>query len=119
MTDIYYPHEYIPGPTYDNYGFEPIDPMIRTDRIGGLAVQRRKYTSVPTNNTVVWQFKSDAHAQVFESWYRDVLTDGAAWFYMKCKTPVGLKFLNVDLKGFIRDPHSLNQACGVIRQQLN
>jgi hypothetical protein len=36
MTDIYYPHDYIPGPTYDNYGFEPTDPMIRTDRVGGL-----------------------------------------------------------------------------------
>lgn len=36
MSDIYYPHDYIPGPTYDNYGFESTDPMIRTDRVGGL-----------------------------------------------------------------------------------
>lgn len=36
MSDIYYPHDYIPGPTYDNYGFESTDPMVRTDRVGGL-----------------------------------------------------------------------------------
>lgn len=119
MTDIYYPHDYIPGPTYDGYGFESTDPMIRTDRVGGLARQRRKYTSVPTENTVVWQFKNDAHAQVFESWFRDVLTDGTAWFYMKCKTPVGLKFLNVDLAVFIRGLRLLSTGYGVIPRRWN
>lgn len=119
MTDIYYPHDCIPGPTYDNYGFEPTDPMIRTDRVGGLARQRRKYTSVPTDNTVVWQFKTDAQAQAFEAWYRDVLTDGVAWFYMKCKTLLALNFLNVDLWVFIRVLPLLNPVFGVIQQLLS
>lgn len=45
MTDIYYPHDCIPGPTYDNYGFEPTDPMIRTDRVGACQQRRKIYIS--------------------------------------------------------------------------
>ncbi|VFT21057.1 alkanesulfonate ABC transporter permease [Klebsiella pneumoniae] len=28
----------------------------------------------------------------FESWFRDALSDGAAWFMMKLQTPAGIKF---------------------------
>lgn len=59
---------------------------------------------MPTDNTVVWQFKTDAQAQAFEAWYRDVLTDGVAWFYMKCKTPVGLKFFKCRFVGIYKGP---------------
>lgn len=43
MSDIYYPHDYIPGPTYDNYGFESTDPMIRTDRVGACKAAEKIY----------------------------------------------------------------------------
>lgn len=90
MTDIYYPHEYLSIPQWNGYGLKPVSPLIRTQMTSGRARQRRRYTSTPTNATVKWFFKKDAQAQLFESWYRDTLTDGAAWFFMRLKTPMGI-----------------------------
>ena len=55
----------------------------------GRTRQRRKYTSVPTEASVSWVF-NDAQAQLFEVWFRDVITDGAAWFNMRMRTPMGV-----------------------------
>ncbi len=92
MADVYYPHDYLPLPLQDGYGFKPVSPMQRTDLISGRARQRRKYTSTPTNASVKWIFKTDPQAQVFEAWFRDALDDGVSWFMMKLQTPVGVKF---------------------------
>jgi hypothetical protein len=32
---------------------------------------------------------TDSQAQAFEAWYRDAITDGAAWFNMNLRTPGG------------------------------
>ncbi|HHL8026086.1 TPA: hypothetical protein ACQ713_004668, partial [Escherichia coli] len=45
--------------------------------------------SVPTEAAVSWVF-SDVQAQLFEAWFRDVITDGAAWFNMRMRTPLGV-----------------------------
>jgi len=55
----------------------------------GRTRQRRKYTSVPTEAGVSWVF-SDAESQLFEAWFRDAITDGAAWFNMRMRTPMGV-----------------------------
>ncbi|VTP66856.1 Uncharacterised protein [Leclercia adecarboxylata] len=34
-------------------------------------------------------FTKHNQAQLFEAWFRDALTDGAAWFLMKLQTPLG------------------------------
>jgi hypothetical protein len=65
-----------------------------------------------------WIF-NDAQAQAFEAWYRDVLTDGVAWFYMKCKTPVGLKFFKCRFVGIYKGLPLLNPVFGVIQQLLS
>jgi len=92
MADIYYPHDYLPLPLQAGYGFKPVSPLKRTEMVSGRSRQRRKYTSTPTAVTVRWIFIKDQQAQVFESWYRDVLIDGVSWFFMKLQTPVGVKF---------------------------
>ncbi|MBN3344973.1 hypothetical protein H5A44_21445 [Pectobacterium brasiliense] len=92
MPDIYYPHDYLPLPLMDGYGFQPISPLSRTEMTSGRARQRRKYKSTPTQATVKWTFKTDGESMLFESFFHDSLTDGAAWFYMKLHTPRGLEF---------------------------
>lgn len=92
MADIFYPHDYLPVPLKDEgYGFKPTSPFLRTQMTSGRERQRRLYTSVPTKTDVKWLFKTDGQAQAFEAFFRDTLTDGAAWFYMKLKTPVGIR----------------------------
>lgn len=92
MADIYYPHDYLPMPQQGGYAFQAVSPLLRTQLVSGRARQRRRFTSTPTNASVSWFMETDAQGQVFEAWFRDVLSDGAAWFYMKLQTPVGVKF---------------------------
>lgn len=90
MTMASYPHEYLPLPLQDGYGFKPVSPLLRTQLASGRARQRRQYTSTPTQASVTWMFTTDAQAQLFEAWYRDIISDGAAWFLMRLQTPRGV-----------------------------
>ncbi|MCK9842961.1 hypothetical protein M1904_07400 [Klebsiella pneumoniae] len=91
MTDIYYPHDSLPMPLQEGYGFQPVSPLKRTQLITGRARQRRAYTSTPTQASITWFMETDAQGLAFESWFRDALSDGAAWFNIPLLTPVGLK----------------------------
>ncbi|OPW96031.1 MULTISPECIES: hypothetical protein [Citrobacter freundii complex] len=89
MTEHSYPHDYLPLPLMDNYGFQAASPLLRTEMVSGRARQRRRYTSTPTVATVNWTFTTNPQAMLFEAWYRDVLKDGANWFMMQLQTPLG------------------------------
>lgn len=89
-TTLYYPSAYLPGPLKEGFGLTPVSPLKRTQMVTGRARQRRAYTSTPTETDLAWIF-SDAQAQAFEAWFRDDLSDGAAWFNIPLLTPVGLK----------------------------
>jgi len=89
VSDIFYPHDYLPRPLQEGYGFKPVSPLQRTDTTSGRSRQRRKYTSTPTVATINWTFTKNNQAQLFEAWFRDVLLDGANWFYMRLQTPLG------------------------------
>ncbi|EOY8497439.1 hypothetical protein [Providencia stuartii] len=91
MTEITYPHDYLPLPQQEGYAFQPVSPLRRTQLSSGRARQRRAYTSTPTNASVSWYFEKDQQAQLFEAWFRDALSDGAAWFMMKLQTPLGVE----------------------------
>ena len=91
MAEVSYPHEYLPLPLQDGYGFKPVSPLLRTQLTSGRARQRRQYTSTPTQASVTWMFTTDAQAQLFEAWYRDTISDGAAWFLMRLQTPLGVE----------------------------
>ncbi|HHQ6553296.1 TPA: hypothetical protein ACSTJZ_003190 [Serratia fonticola] len=90
-TNINYPFDYLPCALKDGFGLQATSPLKRTGLVTGRARQRRAYTSTPTESGVQWIF-TDGQAQAFEAWYRDVITDGAAWFNMPLMTPIGQKF---------------------------
>ncbi|ENN8392412.1 hypothetical protein AB6V67_11845 [Serratia marcescens] len=89
-SNIDYPHQYLPLPLQDGYGLKPISPLLRTPMVSGRARQRRRYISTPTETPVSW-LMSDVQGQTFEAWYRDAISDGAAWFNMTLRTPIGIK----------------------------
>lgn len=91
MSDIYYPHDYLPMPLQEAYGFQPASPLRRTQLTSGRARQRRVYLSTPTRASVTWFMETDGQAQLFEAWYRDTIMDGAAWFLMELQTPLGVE----------------------------
>lgn len=60
MTDIYYPHDSLPMPLQEGYGFQPVSPLKRTQLTTGRARQRRAYTSTPTQASITWFMETDA-----------------------------------------------------------
>jgi len=86
---ISYP-DYLPVPIQDGYDLNPVSPLLRTNLANGRARQRRRFTSVPTMANVRFRMRS-GEAQLFERFFQDNLSDGAAWFDMPLKTPVGIK----------------------------
>lgn len=92
MADIYYPHGYLPMPLQEGYAFQAVSPLKRTEMTTGRARQRRAYTSTPTQASVAWFMETDQQAQLFEAWYRETITDGAAWFFTRLQTPLGVEF---------------------------
>ncbi|GHC19515.1 hypothetical protein [Aidingimonas halophila] len=89
MADIDFPAD-LPLPQREGYGLEHVSPLLRTELASGRARQRRRFTSVPTTVSVSWVL-SEVEAQLFEGWFRYAISDGAAWFNVTIKTPVGLK----------------------------
>jgi hypothetical protein len=93
MNDVFYPHDFLPTPTRrSGYGLKPVSPLIRTTMKSGRSRLRRKYISTPTIANVVWLFRKEEQAQLFEAWYRDSILDGSAWFMMRLRTPIGVDF---------------------------
>jgi len=92
VAEKYYPHDYLPMPLQDGYAFQPVSPLKRTEMTTGRARQRRAFISTPTQANVQWLFETDIQAQLFEAWYRETITDGADWFFMRLQTPLGVEF---------------------------
>lgn len=63
-------------------------PFVRTQMESGRARQRRKFSSVPSVQQFSW-LMTQAQCMAFEAWFRDSLEDGAAWFNMRSRTPLG------------------------------
>lgn len=89
-SDINYPDEYLPMPLQEGYALKPVSPLLRTDLTSGRARQRRLYTSTPSQAQVSWLFL-ESEAQLFEAWFRDAISDGAAWFNANLRTPLGVE----------------------------
>src|SRR5690606_10874895 len=87
-TPINYPSS-LPCPVRQGYQTRHVQPFLRTEMVSGRAKQRRRFTSVPSIESVTWIFKSQAQAAAFEAWFRDSLSDGAEWFNCPLKTPIG------------------------------
>lgn len=85
-----YPHDLLPMPQQQGYGFTPVNPILRTQMQSGRSKQRSRYRGTPTNASIMWRFFEKGQAQLFESWYLDVINDGASWFEMTLQTPQGV-----------------------------
>ncbi|MCI2809395.1 hypothetical protein [Eoetvoesiella caeni] len=88
-TDIDYP-EGLPNPLREGHSLRPVSPFMITGMQSGRSRSRRAFTSVPTRGTWDFLFKTDNHAAAFEAWFRDAIHDGADWFNIERKTPLGL-----------------------------
>lgn len=87
MAEKDYP-SYLPKPLRNDYGIQHVSPFARTEMTTGRARQRRTFTTVPSVVSVNW-YMDGAKAQLFEAWFRYEITDGAEWFNIDLKTPVG------------------------------
>jgi hypothetical protein len=87
-TDINWP-DGMPCALREGHGTQHGTSFIRTTMASGRARQRRAFTSVPSAQRFQWLFTS-AQCIVFEGWFRDVINDGAEWFNMNSRTPLGI-----------------------------
>ena len=90
MTTINYPTQ-LPAPVQNGYSMQHVSPLLRTGMQSGRARQRRIFTSVPSMLSVSFFFKTAGEAQLFEGFFQHTLKDGAEWFNMLLKTPMGYK----------------------------
>lgn len=89
-TSINYPAG-LSVPLREGYDIKHVSPLQRTQMASGRSRQRRGFTSVPSMVRVAWLFPNDAHAGLFELWFKETLKDGAEWFNGPLKTPMGMK----------------------------
>lgn len=85
---LVYP-EGLPLPLRERYGFTPVSPIRRSQKVSGRAVQRRLYSSVPTMVNVSWIFTAK-QARLFEGWCKWEISY-ADWFLCPIKSPLGLQ----------------------------
>ncbi len=78
----------LPPPLKSDRAFQLVDPLVSTTSDNGQTRWDRRFTSTPASTPVSWIF-TDAEAQAFMAWFRDQLRDGAEWFEMPIKSPVG------------------------------
>ncbi len=88
-TDLDFPAD-LPYPQRNGYGLKPVQTFKRTEMDSGRARQRPGFVTVPTVASVSWKFTT-SEAQIFEAWFRDVISSGAAWFNCPLVTPMGDK----------------------------
>ena len=79
------------------------DPLLRTTMASGRSRQRRKFTLVPSVHTCAWHM-TQAQTQAFEAWFVEVLQDGANWFNMPLRTPMGVSSLLCRFDGMYTGP---------------
>lgn len=77
----------LPGPSFNGFGVEQRDTVIRTPFVSGLVRQRNTFSYVPPMVSVQWYFTS-AEMRLFEAFYRS-LNNGADWFDVPVTLPTG------------------------------
>jgi hypothetical protein len=72
------------------YSYQPQAPFIRTSMDSGLARQRRRFISIPSQVTVTWTLDQGQLA-LFEAFVHYDLIDGCAWFSARIMNGVGMR----------------------------
>lgn len=69
----------LPPPALANYSYQPQAPFVRTNMDTGLARQRRRFISIPSQITVQFTLNQEQLA-LFEAFCHYDLLDGVCWF---------------------------------------
>lgn len=109
-VDLKWPDK-LPLPTFDGYGIEPQDGVLRTDMTQGPARQRQQYTAVPEGIPVRWRFTQWQYA-LFRGWYKYKGRRGAEWFGITLLTGLGLVEHEARFKGSGSTPYSAKPQRG-------
>lgn len=89
--------------------FQMVDPLVSSNSDNGQTRWDRRFTDVPTSTPISWIF-SDLECQAFEGWYRGPLRDGAEWFELRLRSPMGYH---------IEECHFVSAYSGPIRLGYN
>jgi len=79
MADPIFPATLPAARVGDGYGYQPVSPFARTNMDSGLARQRRRFVSVPTNVTAKFRLTT-AQLGIFETFYWNTINAGVSWF---------------------------------------
>lgn len=115
-VDLVWPDK-LPLPTFDGYGIEPLDGVLRTDMTQGPARQRQQYTAVPERLPVRWRFTASQYA-LFRAWYKLKARRGAEWFGIVLLTGLGMveheaRFAGSGSTPYSAKPHRGGRGDGV------
>ncbi len=97
--------------------FQLVDPLVSTQSDNGQTRWDRRFTSVPASTPVKWIF-TDSQCQAFQAWYRDQLRDGAEWFEMPLRSPVGRRMEQCHFTRAYSGPTRLGFNRWVVTAQL-
>lgn len=86
-TDITWPGG-LPCALREGHAVQHGKPFMGTTMASGRTRYRRTFSSVPSTEQFSWLFTENECA-AFEAWFRDALSDGAEWFNMQSRTPLG------------------------------
>lgn len=87
----------LPLPQLSGHGYTPGKRLIETRMDSGTSRFRRKFSNVHDKLSARFLMTND-QAAFFEGWFKYVLNDGANWFVMPIKTPMGLIDHEVHIK---------------------
>lgn len=78
----------LPPPLKGDRAFQLVDSLVSTASDNGQTRWDRRFTVTPASTPVSWIF-TDLECSAFIAWYADTLRDGAEWFEMPIRSPVG------------------------------
>jgi hypothetical protein len=107
----------LPCALRDNYDIQHESPFVRSKLDSGRARQRRTFTSVPSSAQVSW-IMTAGQCALFEVWFKSAIHDGADWFNVTLKTPIGLKLYKARFSEMYRGPTLIGVNHWSIRAQL-
>lgn len=86
----------LPAPAVSSYSYKAQAPFVRTSMDSGLARQRRRFISIPTQVSVTWTLDQE-HLALLEGFFHYEVVDGAGWFMAKLANGMELQSVRARL----------------------
>lgn len=88
MDGMIYPN-YLPYPHFTSSGIKQQSNRIRSEMTSGRTRQRRRFLTVPAEQTLEWRLHTD-QAAAFLGWVEHALSGGIKWFKLNQRTELGV-----------------------------